>query len=205
MNKKKLMIIDGSSLVHRAFYALPLLTTKGGVFTNGVYGFLTMLYRIREQEQPDYICVAFDRKGPTIRHKEYSEYKGTRDKTPSELSQQFPILKEILQHLGIKTVDMSDYEADDIAGTLARLGEEKDMEVLLVTGDKDYLQLATELSKVLITKKGISEMEAYDKSRIEEEYGIEPKQFIDVKGLMGDKSDNIPGVPGVGEKTALKL
>ncbi|WP_409228276.1 DNA polymerase I [Gudongella sp. SC589] len=205
MNKEKLMIIDGSSLVHRAFYALPLLTTKGGVFTNGVYGFLTMLYRIREQEKPDYICVAFDRKGPTIRHKEYSEYKGTRDKTPSELSQQFPILKEILEHLGIKTVDMDDYEADDIAGTVARLGEEKDMEVLLVTGDKDYLQLATDMSQILITKKGISEMETYDKSRIVEEYGIEPKQFIDVKGLMGDKSDNIPGVPGVGEKTALKL
>jgi DNA polymerase-1 len=205
MDKKKLMIIDGSSLVHRAFYALPLLTTKGGVFTNGVYGFLTMLYRIREQEQPDYICVAFDRRGPTIRHKEYSEYKGTRDKTPSELSQQFPILKEILQLLGIKTVDMDDYEADDIAGTLARHGEEEDMDVLLVTGDKDYLQLATDVSKVLITKKGISEMETYDRSRIEEEYGIEPKQFIDVKGLMGDKSDNIPGVPGVGEKTALKL
>lgn len=205
MNNKKLMIIDGSSLVHRAFYALPLLTTKGGVFTNGVYGFLTMLYRIRDQEEPDYICVAFDRKGPTIRHKEYSEYKGTRDKTPSELSQQFPILKEILQNLGIKTVDMEDYEADDIAGTLARIGEEKGMEVLLVTGDKDYLQLATERSQVLITKKGISEMEGYDKARIVQDYGIDPKQFIDVKGLMGDKSDNIPGVPGIGEKTALKL
>jgi len=205
MNNKKLMIIDGSSLVHRAFYALPLLTTKGGVFTNGVYGFLTMLYRIRDQEQPDYICVAFDRKGPTIRHKEYSDYKGTRDKTPSELSQQFPILKEILQNLGIKTVDMEDYEADDIAGTLARIGEEKGMEVLLVTGDKDYLQLATEKSQVLITKKGISEMEGYDKARIVQDYGIDPKQFIDVKGLMGDKSDNIPGVPGIGEKTALKL
>ena len=205
MNNKKLMIIDGSSLVHRAFYALPLLTTKGGVFTNGVYGFLTMLYRIRDQEQPDHICVAFDRKGPTIRHKEYSDYKGTRDKTPSELSQQFPILKEILQNLGIKTVDMEDYEADDIAGTLARIGEEKGMEVLLVTGDKDYLQLATEKSQVLITKKGISEMEGYDKARIVQDYGIDPKQFIDVKGLMGDKSDNIPGVPGIGEKTALKL
>ena len=205
MNNKKLMIIDGSSLVHRAFYALPLLTTKGGVFTNGVYGFLTMLYRIRDQEQPDHICVAFDRKGPTIRHKEYSDYKGTRDKTPSELSQQFPILKEILQNLGIKTVDMEDYEADDIAGTLARIGEEKGMEVLLVTGDKDYLQLATERSQVLITKKGISEMEGYDKARIVQDYGIDPKQFIDVKGLMGDKSDNIPGVPGIGEKTALKL
>jgi len=166
---------------------------------------LTMLYRIRDQEQPDYICVAFDRKGPTIRHKEYSDYKGTRDKTPSELSQQFPILKEILQNLGIKTVDMEDYEADDIAGTLARIGEEKGMEVLLVTGDKDYLQLATEKSQVLITKKGISEMEGYDKARIVQDYGIDPKQFIDVKGLMGDKSDNIPGVPGIGEKTALKL
>ncbi|MGM0395500.1 MAG: DNA polymerase I [Bacillota bacterium] len=205
MDKRKLMIIDGSSLVHRAFYALPLLTTKGGVFTNGVYGFLTMLYRIREQEKPDYICVAFDRKGPTIRHKEFSEYKGTRDKTPSELSQQFPILKEILQHLGIKTVDLDEYEADDIAGTLAKIGEEKDYEVMLVTGDKDYLQLASDSSEVLITKKGISEMESYNKSRIVDEYGIEPSQFIDVKGLMGDKSDNIPGVPGIGEKTALKL
>ncbi|WP_422486238.1 DNA polymerase I [Gudongella sp. DL1XJH-153] len=205
MDKRKLMIIDGSSLVHRAFYALPLLTTKGGEYTNGVYGFLTMFYRIREQEQPDYICVAFDRRGPTLRHKDYSEYKGTRDKTPSELSQQFPIIKEVLHHLGIKTVDMDDYEADDIAGTLARLGEERGMDVLLVTGDKDYLQLASDKSDVLITKKGISEIESYNKSRIVEEYGIEPKQFIDVKGLMGDKSDNIPGVPGVGEKTALKL
>lgn len=205
MNKRKLMVIDGSSLVHRAFYALPLLTTKGGVYTNGIYGFLTMLYKIREQESPDYICVAFDRKGPTIRHKEYSEYKGTRDKTPSELSQQFPILKEIIQYLGIKTIALDDYEADDIAGTLAKRGEEKDYKVILVTGDKDYLQLASYKSDVLITKKGISETERYDRDRIVEEFEIQPEQLIDVKGLMGDKSDNIPGVPGVGEKTALKL
>lgn len=205
MDRQKLMIIDGSSLVHRAFYALPLLSTKGGIYTNGVYGFMTMLYRIREEENPDYICVAFDRKGPTVRHKEYSEYKGTRDKTPSELSQQFPLVKEILGYLGIKTIDMDDYEADDIAGTLAKNGEKRDMEVVLVTGDKDYLQLASDKARVLITKKGISEMESYTRSSILEEYGIEPNQFIDIKGLMGDKSDNIPGVPGIGEKTALKL
>lgn len=205
MGKEKLMIIDGSSLIHRAFYALPLLTTKGGIYTNGVYGFLTMLYRIREEYNPKYICVAFDRSGPTIRHKEYSDYKGTRDKTPSELSQQFPIIKDILKNMGIKTIDLDDYEADDIAGTFAKEGSILGYEVLLVTGDRDYLQLAEENVKVLLTKKGISEIETYDKQRIIDEYEINPLDFIDVKGLMGDKSDNIPGIPGIGEKTALKL
>lgn len=205
MSNGKLMIIDGSSLVHRAFYALPLLNTKSGIYTNGIYGFLTMLYKIRDEYDPTHICVAFDRRGKTFRHEEYTEYKGTRDKTPSELSQQFPILKELLGYLGIKTSDLDRFEADDIAGTLAKLGEEKGMDVILVTGDKDYLQLATDKTKVLITKKGITELEIYDSKRIMKDYGIEPKSFIDVKGLMGDKSDNIPGIPGVGEKTALKL
>ena len=205
MTKDRLMIIDGSSLIHRAFYALPLLITKGGIYTNGVYGFLTMLYRIREEYNPDYICVAFDRSGPTIRHNAYAEYKGTRDKTPSELSQQFPIIKDILKNMGIKTLDMDRYEADDIAGTFAKKGSEQGYEVLLVTGDKDYLQLAEDDVKVILTKKGISEIETYDKQRINDEYRIEPSDFIDVKGLMGDKSDNIPGIAGIGEKTALKL
>ncbi len=205
MDKNNLMIIDGSSLLHRAFYALPLLTTKKGVYTNGVYGFLTMFYKVQEQYQPNYICVAFDKSGPTLRHKEYKDYKGTRQSTPSELAGQFAIIREILNTMNIKTLEMSDYEADDIAGTLAKLGESKGLEVILVTGDKDYLQLASDKSKVLLTRKGISEMEEFDRDKISDEYGIEPSQFIDLKGLMGDRSDNIPGVPGIGEKTGLKL
>ena len=205
MKKDNLMIIDGSSLIHRAFYALPLLTTKDGLYTNGIYGFLTMLFKIQEEYDPKYICVVFDKKGPTFRHKEYSEYKGTRQSTPSELAVQFPILKEILKTMNIVTLEMDEYEADDIAGTLAKKGEEEGLEVILVTGDKDYLQLASDKAKVLLTRRGITEMEEYDRARIIEEYGIEPSQFIDLKGLMGDKSDNIPGVPGVGEKTGLKL
>lgn len=205
MDNKKLMIIDGSSLLHRAFYALPLLTTKEGIYTNGVYGFLTMFYRIKEEYDPGYICVAFDKKGPTFRHKEYKEYKGTRDKSPSELAQQFPIIRDILKAMNVVVLEMDEYEADDIAGTLAKMGEKQGLETILVTGDKDYLQLATDNTKVLITKKGISEMEIFDRVKIEEVYGIIPSELIDLKGLMGDKSDNIPGVPGIGEKTGLKL
>lgn len=205
MDRKKLMVIDGSSLIYRAFYALPLLSTKDGIYTNGVYGFLTMLYKVREEQNPDYICVAFDKKGPTFRHKEYKDYKSTRQKTPSELIQQFPIIRGILDAMNIKYLEMSEYEADDIAGTLARIGEEKGLEVLLVTGDKDYLQLATDTTKILITKKGITDIAEYDRDKIIDEYGITPKRLIDLKGLMGDKSDNIPGIPGVGEKTGLKL
>ena len=197
MDNKKLMIIDGSSLLHRAFYALPLLSTKDGIYTNGVYGFLTMLYRIRDEYNPEYICVAFDKKGPTFRHKEYEEYKGTRQSTPTELAQQFPIIRQVLKAMNIVTLEMSEYEADDIAGTLARIGEENGMETILVTGDKDYFQLARDNVKVLLTRKGITELEIFDRDKIVIEYGIEPKQLIDLKGLMGDNSDNIPGVPGV--------
>jgi DNA polymerase-1 len=205
MDTKNFVIIDGSSLLHRAFYALPLLSTKKGIYTNGVYGFLTMLYKIQEDYTPAYICVAFDKKGPTFRHKEYKEYKGTRQETPSELAQQFPIIREILDAMNITILEMQEYEADDIAGTLAKMGEQKDLDVILVTGDRDYLQLASDKTKVLITRKGITELEIFDREKIISEYGIEPKQFIDLKGLMGDKSDNIPGVPGIGEKTGLKL
>ena len=205
MDRDRLMIIDGSSLVYRAFYAMPPLNTKSGIYTNAVLGFLNMLNKIRDEYAPTHICVAFDRSARTFRHKEFADYKGTRDKTPNELSQQFPLIKDILRAMGIKIHDMEEFEADDIAGTLAKKGEELGMDVILVTGDKDYLQLATDKSKILITKKGISEMEIYDKNRIIEEYGILPEAFIDMKGLMGDKSDNIPGVPGIGEKTALKL
>lgn len=205
MGDKKLMLIDGNSLLHRAFYALPQLSTKEGVFTNGVYGFLTMFYRINDEYKPDYIGVVFDRKSPTFRHKEYVDYKAGRKKTPSELGMQFPILKDVLEKLNINTMELDGFEADDLAGTLAKFGEENDLKVILVTGDKDYLQLATDKTEVLITRKGISEIDCYDRNAMLEKYGITPLQFIDLKGLMGDKSDNIPGVPGVGEKTALKL
>jgi len=205
MNNKLIMLIDGSSLLHRAFYALPLLTTKKGLYTNGVYGFLTMFYRIENEYKPDFICVAFDKKGPTFRKKVYADYKGTRQSTPSELAQQFPIIKEILNDMDIKTLEMDEYEADDIVGTLAKKAEEMGMDAILVTGDKDYFQLATDKNRVFLTRKGISEMDIFDREKINIEYGIQPYQFIDLKGLMGDKSDNIPGVPGIGEKTGLKL
>ncbi|MCF6461833.1 DNA polymerase I [Clostridium sp. Cult1] len=203
--KEKLMIIDGNSLIHRAFYALPLLSTKDGIYTNGVYGFLTMLYRIKEEYAIDYICVAFDKKGPTFRHEAFDLYKANRQSTPNELSQQFPILKEILSAMNIAQLELDGYEADDIAGTLSKIGEDNGLGIILVTGDKDYLQLASDNTKVLITRKGITELEEFDKEKIIEEYGITPEQFVDLKGLMGDKSDNIPGVPGIGEKTGIKL
>lgn len=205
MANKKIMIIDGSSLLYRAFYALPLLTTKEGIYTNGIYGFLTMLYKVTEEKKPDYLSVVFDKKGPTFRHEEYDKYKGNRQSTPSELVQQFPMIREILDAMKIKYLELSGFEADDIAGTLAKMGEEKSLEVILVTGDKDYLQLATDKTKVLITRKGITDLEEFDRNTIIEQYGITPDQLIDLKGLMGDQSDNIPGVPGIGEKTGLKL
>lgn len=200
-----LMVIDGNSLIYRAFYALPLLSTKDNIYTNGVYGFLTMLYRIREEYDIDYICVAFDKKGPTFRHKAFDLYKGNRQSTPNELSQQFPILKEILSAMNVTQLELNGYEADDIAGTLSQIGEEEGLEVILVTGDKDYLQLTSNKTKILMTKKGITELKEYDEEKFIQEYEIAPKQFVDLKGLMGDKSDNIPGVPGIGKKTGIKL
>ena len=198
--KKRMMLIDGSSLIHRAFYALPLLTNKDGIYTNGVYGFLTMFNRLMEEYDPDYLAVAFDRSGPTFRHKDYEAYKANRSKTPSELASQFGILKDLLQSMRVTTLDLSEYEADDICGTLAEEAKKQGMEVFLVTGDKDYFQLVDEDVTVLLTRKGISETERFTPEKINEDYGIEPKQFIEVKGLMGDSSDNIPGVPGIGEK-----
>ncbi|WP_074350678.1 DNA polymerase I [Proteiniborus sp. DW1] len=199
------MIIDGNSLLHRAFHALPLLMNKDGVYTNGVYGFLTMFYKVTEEYKPDYISVVFDKKSPTFRHIEFEEYKAGRAKTPSELGMQFPILKEIIDYLNVHRIEVDGYEADDLAGTLSRIGEENGLQVIIVTGDKDYLQLASENTKVLLTRKGISNIEVFDKQAVIERYELTPQQFIDLKGLMGDKSDNIPGVPGVGEKTGIKL
>lgn len=205
LSKEKIVIIDGSSLLYRAFYALPLLNTKEGIYTNGIYGFLTMLYKVLDEEKPEYLAVVLDKSGPTFRHEEYQDYKGNRQSTPSELKQQFPIVRDVLDKLNIKYLEMDRYEADDIAGTIAKIGENQGKEVVLVTGDKDYLQLATDKTRVYITKKGITEVKAYDRDGIIDEYGITPEELIDLKGLMGDKSDNIPGVPGIGEKTGLKL
>ncbi len=206
-NKKreKLMIIDGSSLLFRAFYALPLLTTREGIYTNAMYGFLTMLYSAIEENKPDYISVAFDKSGPTFRHEMYEDYKGTRTSPPEEIKGQFDRIKEILGAMNINNLESSKYEADDIAGTLAKKAEKDGLEVVIVTGDRDYLQLASDNIEIVITKKGITETEKYNKERIIKDYGIRPDQLIDLKGLMGDSSDNIPGVPGIGEKTGLKL
>lgn len=202
--KEKFVLIDGSSLIFRAFYAVRNLMTKEGIFTNGVYGFLSMYYKIVEDYNPDYICVAFDRSGPTFRHEDYEAYKGTRDKVPTEINSQFGILKDILESLNVKYLDLQNYEADDICGTLAMAASKEGKEVYLVTGDRDYLQLVGDDRTVILTKKGITNVEVYTPEKIKEDYGITPRELIEVKGLMGDSSDNIPGVPGVGEKTALK-
>ncbi|MDF2547013.1 MAG: polA [Anaerosolibacter sp.] len=205
MTSNKMVIIDGNSLINRAYYALPLLSSKSGDYTNAVYGFVNMLYKIMDDYKPDYISVAFDRKAPTFRHVEYEEYKAGRKKMPSELAQQLPLLKEVLDALKIHRIELDGFEADDLIGTLVKYAEKKELEVFVVTGDKDALQLASDKTKILITKKGISSLEEYDDKGVMDKYEITPDQFIDLKGLMGDQSDNIPGVPGVGEKTAIKL
>ena len=202
----KIIIIDGNSLINRAYYAMqrPMIT-KNGLYTHGVYGFLNMLNKINQDYQPEYLTVAFDRKAPTFRHLEYQEYKAGRKKMPPELAMQLPLLKEVLEAMKIKLLETDGFEADDIIGTVARKAEAEGLEPLIITGDKDELQLATERTKVLITRKGISEFDLYDHDAMVEKYGFTPEQFIDFKGLMGDQSDNIPGIPGVGEKTAQKL
>lgn len=205
MEKKRLLILDGNSLLYRAFYAIPELTTSDGIHTNAVYGFTSMLLRMIDELTPDYIVTAFDRAAPTFRHVEYGDYKLGRKKTPDELSMQFPIVRDLLSKLAINIFELDGYEADDLIGTLSVFAENNGIESYIVTGDKDALQLATDNVKVVINKKGMTEKEIYDKERMITELGVTPKQFIDVKGLMGDKSDNIPGVPGIGEKTAYKL
>lgn len=203
--KQRFLVIDGSSLAHRAFYALPLLSNRQGIYTNAVYGFLTMLFKILSEEPVDYIAVAFDKGRVTFRTELYAEYKGHRKATPPELSPQFALIRELLKALRIATYELDNYEADDLIGTMAKKAEQQGIEVLILTGDRDSLQLVSPSTKVLLTKKGISQIETYDTAKIMEHYGIQPAQLIDVKGLMGDSSDNIPGVPGIGEKTAVKL
>src|SRR5699024_9597869 len=202
---KKLVLIDGNSIIYRAFFALPLLNNDKGVYTNGMYGFTTMLLRILEEEKPTHILVAFDAGKTTFRHATYKEYKGGRQKTPPELSEQFPVLKNLLESFQIPHYQLEQYEADDIIGTLATTGGANKWDVTVISGDKDLLQLVDEHVSVNVTKKGISEVEAYTPSHLKEKMGITPEQVIDYKALMGDSSDNIPGVTGVGQKTAAKL
>ncbi|MCR5182108.1 MAG: DNA polymerase I [Clostridia bacterium] len=203
---KRIIIIDGNSLVNRAFYAIqrPMIT-KEGIYTQGIYGFLSMLYKIEEDYSPDYAAVAFDLKEPTFRHKEYEGYKAKRRPMPPELAMEMPLLKDILKAMNITILEKPGFEADDILGTVSRMAEEQGIEPIIITGDKDSLQLASDTTKVLFTKKGVSDFDLYDKDKVIERYGLTPTQFIDLKGIMGDSSDNIPGVPGIGEKGGIEL
>lgn len=202
--KKKLVLIDGNSLAYRAFFALPPLTNQKGQHTNAAYGFTMMLQNILKDEKPTHMLLAWDAGKKTFRHDSYEAYKGGRDKTPSELREQFTIIREIVDAFQIKQYELPSYEADDIIGTLSQAASDE-LEVVIISGDKDLTQLVTDRVTVYITRKGIKEMEKYTPAHIEEKYGLTPEQIIDMKGLMGDPSDNIPGVPGVGEKTAIKL
>ena len=203
---KRIAIIDGNSLINRAYYAMrnPMMT-KEGIYTHAIYGFLNMLDKLRKDYEPEYMAVAFDMKAPTFRHLEFEEYKAGRKKMPPELAMQIPLLKDILDAMGIRRVEIEGFEADDIIGTIARASEDAGLEPYIITGDKDQLQLVTDVTKVVFTKKGVSEFDLYDEAFFREKYGFDPIQFIDYKGLAGDSSDNIPGVPGVGAKSATKL
>ena len=205
--RRKLVLIDGHSILNRAFYGVPDLTNGKGLHTNAVYGFLNIMFRILEEEQPDYLTVAFDVHAPTFRHEIYKDYKGTRKPMPQELREQVPVMKQMLQAMGVCIVEKAGLEADDILGTIAKRGEREGMEVSLVSGDRDLLQIAAEHIKIRIpkTKGGKTEIEDYYAKDVEDRYHVTPVQFIDLKALMGDASDNIPGVPKVGEKTAEEL
>ena len=204
---EKILLIDGHSILNRAFYGLPDLTNSDGKHTGAVYGFLNILFRILEEEKPDYLTVAFDLHEPTFRHKMYEAYKGTRKPMPSELREQVPLIREVLTSMGVKTVSMAGYEADDLLGTLAFRSEKQGMDVTILSGDRDLLQLATD--KIMIrlpkTSRGKTTIENFHAEQVLEKYQVTPPQIIELKALMGDSADNIPGIPGVGEKTATKL
>ncbi|HCZ9103041.1 TPA: DNA polymerase I [Staphylococcus aureus] len=202
----KLVLIDGNSLSFRAFYALPLLSNKAGIHTNAVYGFAMLLEKILKEEKPNHFLVAFDAGKTTFRHEKYSEYKGGRQKTPPELSEQFPYIRQLLDAYHIKRYELDNYEADDIIGTLSKEADKAGFQTIIITGDRDLTQLATDNVTIYYTKKGVTDVDHYTPDFIAEKYnGLTPNQIIDMKGLMGDTSDNIPGVAGVGEKTAIKL
>ncbi|MDD6572331.1 MAG: DNA polymerase I [Thermoflexaceae bacterium] len=204
---EKIVLIDGHSILNRAFYGIPDLTNSEGVHTNAVYGFLNIMLKILDEEKPDYLTVAFDVKAPTFRHKMYAEYKGTRKPMPKELHEQVPVIKEVLSSMGIPIVEMAGYEADDLLGTIGRISEEAGLLVSIVSGDRDLLQLATEKVQIRIpkTKKGTTEIENYYAKDVKTAYQVTPTEFIDLKALMGDTADNIPGAPGIGEKTAAAI
>ena len=204
---EKIVLIDGHSIINRAFYGVPDLTNAEGLHTNGIYGFLNIMFRILDEEKPEYLAVAFDLKAPTFRHKMYDAYKGTRKPMPEELREQVPVLKELLAAMGIPLLMMEGYEADDLLGTAAKKSEEAGVDAVIVSGDRDLLQLATD--KIMIrmpkTKRGVTEIENYHAQDVKDAYQVTPSQIIELKALMGDASDNIPGVPGIGEKTATNL
>ena len=204
---KKIVLIDGHSILNRAFYGVPVLTNSAGLHTNGIYGFLNIMFKVMDEEKAEHLMVAFDLSGPTFRHKMYDAYKGTRKPMPQELHEQVPVLKEVLHAMGIQTVSKEGYEADDILGTLSCLCEKDGYDVTVLSGDRDLLQLATEKVKISIpkTKAGGTQVEEYYAKDVLETYKVTPVQFIDLKALMGDSSDNIPGVPGIGAKTAEKI
>ena len=204
---EKIVLIDGHSILNRAFYGVPDLTNSEGLHTNAIFGFLNILFKILDEEKPEYLTVTFDVHAPTFRHEMYADYKGTRKPMAEELRQQVPVIKEVLEAMQIEIVEQAGLEADDLLGTISRTCEEKGMEVSIISGDRDTLQLATEHVKIRIprTKQGRTEVTDYYAADVKEAYGVTPTEFIDVKALMGDASDNIPGVPGVGEKTATKI
>lgn len=204
---EKIVLIDGHSILNRAFYGVPDLTNSEGLHTNAVYGFLNIMFKILEEEKPEYLTVAFDVHAPTFRHEMFAEYKGTRKPMADELRQQVPVIKEVLRAMGVKTIEKAGLEADDLLGTLAKRCEEMGMEVSVISGDRDLLQLATEHVKIRIpkTKQGKTEIEDYYAADVKARYQVTPEEFIDLKALMGDTSDNIPGVPSIGEKTATKI
>lgn len=208
-DKKRLIIIDGNALAHRAYHALPSLRTKGGELINAVYGFLSVFLKIIRELQPDYIVATFDTPQPTFRHKEFKEYKIKRPAVPEDLSQQFPKIKEILENFGIPIFEKEGFEADDLIGTIAKLAPKKqimpEIETIILSGDLDVLQLIDKNTKVYTFKKGLKDTVLYDAKEVMKRYGIVPHQLIDFKSLRGDPSDNIPGVTGIGEKTAIQL
>ena len=204
---KKLLILDSNSILNRAFYGVRYLSAKDGTPTNAIYGFLNILLKLIKEQEPDYICAAFDVKAPTFRHKQYEGYKAQRKPMPEGLAAQMPLAKDVLRAMGVTILEKEGYEADDIIGTVARLCEESEISCFIATGDKDDLQLASDKTKVIltVTKSGYNETIIYDDKAVKEKYHVTPTEFIDVKALMGDTSDNIPGVPSIGEKTATSL
>ena len=201
----KLMVIDGNSILNRAYYGIRPLTTRDGLYTHAIFGFLTTLLRLEGEEAPDALCVTFDVHAPTFRHQASEAYKATRKPMPEELRPQLPLVRKMLEAMHVRICELEGYEADDLLGTAARLANERGIHAYVLTGDRDSLQLVGGETEIILTRKGITESLLLDAQGVYDTYGFTPAQVPDMKGLMGDASDNIPGIPGIGEKTALKL